>query len=687
MMIRLVKGLINAARLVFLVGVIGMNLNAQSIGDEPVPLRRITLFSSGVGFFEHGGTITGSAEIVLPFNRDAINDALKSLVINDPGASAPSVYYPSEQTLYRTLRSLTIDLSGNPGIAQMLERLKGVDLEVAAPNPIRGRIIGVEYRTAGIRPGQDGDAGTEPYLSLYTPQGIRVIGLKEISTFSFKDPRINADLNQALDLIMASQHIDTRNLTLRLPGAGQRDITLSYVIPTPVWKVSYRLDLHQEKPFLQGWAIVDNDSDTPWNNVELSLVTGRPVSFIQNLYAPYHLNRPVLPLAITGIAEARTFGSGWSESGFNPEVEEKAGAESTLRVPRAMVAEKSFAVNDTLLQSRSSVAGGAMETAQGAAVGDQFEFTLNKPVNLESQQSAMLPLVEGTVLAVRSLVFSGAKAAKGGIIHPAVSAEITNTMGMKLPAGPITVYDGGTYAGDALIAFFPEQEKRLIAYGDDLSVTGAVTASSSRVMSAVTVSKGIMTVGRKQTYKTVYAFRNAGGATKRFIVEHPITKGTTLTAGQSFTERTDAVYRFSMDLPAGELTFVAQEESPLTERITLAPLTVASLVSYASNQEIPANVRAALEKAIELKQTVDATNSDLGDMDLRRTRIIAEQDRIRRNLEAAGSQTQQGQEYLKRMADMDGAIDALNAAVEEAEKAVRIAQDVYDTYVREIDYR
>ncbi|MDR0877825.1 MAG: DUF4139 domain-containing protein, partial [Treponema sp.] len=292
--------------------------SAQNAGTEvSLPLKRLALFSSGVGYFEHSGLISGSAaapaQLTLPFSMEAVNDALKSLVINDPASLSPSVRYASAQTLYRTLRSLKIDLSGEPGIGQILNGLKGAELEIFAPLSISGRIIGVEFRRNGFS--LTGEETVEERLSLLTASGIRVIAIKDISSFSFKDEKINADLHRALDLIMDSRDTESRNLLVTLPGNGSRNIVISYVIPTPVWKVSYRLDLTGKDPFLQGWAIVDNDSDTDWNNVELSLVTGRPVSFIQNLYPPYHLSRPVLPLAIAGAAEGRTYESGYGNAG------------------------------------------------------------------------------------------------------------------------------------------------------------------------------------------------------------------------------------------------------------------------------------------------------------------------------------------------------------------------------------
>jgi hypothetical protein len=663
---------------------IEQNSADQNFTSADLPLKRIALLSSGVGYFEHSGTLNSPAEIALPFDAASVDDALKSLVVNDPASNSPSVRYASENTLYLTLRSLKIDLSSAPGIGDILNGLKGAELEVSAPNAIKGRIIGVEYRQSPVSQ-QYGfpRSADEAWLSLFTSQGIRVMAVKDIASFRFTDEKINADLNRALDLIMASRDESARNLLVTLNGTGSRDVSLSYVIPTPVWKVSYRLDISGKEPFLQGWAIVDNDSDADWKGVELSLVTGRPVSFIQRLYPPYRLSRPVVPLAIAGIAESRTYESGYN---FGARAPEAAPMPSAAMRTQSMASDTAKAEMDYYYEKESaaagSVAGGAIDTASGRAAGDQFEFTLKNPVTLDRRQSAMLPLVEGSIKAEKILIFSGARALGGATINPAISAELVNTSGMKLPAGPITVYEGGTYAGDALIEFFPENEKRLISYGEDLSVGGSVASSGTRYITAVNISGGVMTITRRQSYEKVYTIKNASGQAKKIIIEHPITSGSELVEPASADDRTGSLYRFDRNLPPNEtFTFTVREETPVFERITLAQLRADTFLSYASNQEIPADVRAALTRAIELKRIADNAATAQGTLETQKSRLISDQDRVRRNLEAAGNQTPQGQEYLKRMAALDDEIDAINKQIETAVQEAQRTKAEYDSYL------
>jgi hypothetical protein len=413
------------------------------------------------------------------------------------------------------------------------------------------------------------------------------------------------------------------------------------------------------------------------------------VSFIQNLYAPLRLGRPTIPLSIAGTATARTFDSGF-EGGANA----LAGTSADLYADQAPMAPSAMGAPAPAPSMRKSAEAPAkpgrtqslststVETTEARAAGDQFEFTVKKPVTLERRRSAMLPLVAGAIAAEKVSIWS----ADSGSKHPMLGVRLSNSLGMKLPAGPITVFDGGAYAGDALVEFFPEKDRRLIVYGEDLSVTGDDNRASTQETVGVTVSKGVMIFSRRVTWTRTYSLRNAAANPRKILIEHPITGGAELTAPSAFDERTDSVYRFMLSLPAagaaaGEAKLDVKERAPAQERVQLSGLSLDSFLYYSSSSEIPQQIRDALKKAIDLRKKTDDAKKSLSDLSARRTEVGNDQGRIRQNLSAVGRDSTQGQQYLKRLMDTEAELDSLDTKISDAKKASLDAQSVYDNYL------
>ena len=649
--------------------------------EATLPITRVVLFSSGVGYFEHRGQVAGDSLVSLPFSFEEVSDALKSLVVVDGSgpddkAASPSVSYPSQESLDRALKAFRVDLSGSPRVADLLARLRGAEISVDMPETVTGRIVSVEARPAK-------DPGvTRPFAVLLTGTGLRSVALDDAQSLRFSDKGIGADFDRALSLILAARDEKRRSLEVRLPGTGGRQATIGYVIAAPVWKVSYRLDLAPDKPQIQGWAIVDNPSGQDWTGVKLSLVSGRPVSFIQDLYPPLYLDRPTLPLAIAGIAAARSFDSGFSGA---PEADEMdmpsaksapAPAPSMAKresAPARASAGASFGPAPSALGSSA-----ALQTASAGKAGDQFQFTVKNPVSLERGRSAMLPLVAGDIAAERVSVFSPGLPSS----HPMLGAKLANSTGIRLPAGPIVVFDGGVYAGDALLDFFPEKDSRLIVFGEDLGVTTDVSASSSQETVGVTVSKGVMTFARRITVARTYAFRNGGADAKKIVVEHAITPGAELFEPKASDEKTQSVYRFSLAVPAaGEARLVVKERSPRWESVALGSLRPDDFLAYSSSKDIPKDVREALKKAIDFRKRLEDAQRGLAGLQERKATLGADQNRYRSNLSSVGRDSDQGKQYLKRLMDSETAIDQADTKIAEAQKAVEDAQKAYESYI------
>jgi hypothetical protein len=651
-----------------------------------LPVTKVALFSSGVAYFERRGTVNGDCVVSLPFASDEVNDALKSLIVAE-GSASPSVSYPSRESLDRALKDFRIDLSGAPGVAELLSRLRGAEVEIDTPQTIGGRIVSIEHS-----PTKDPEV-TKDSLVLFAKGGLRSFALDDIQAIRFADSGIGEDFERALGLILSSRDDKSRSLELALPGSGARQATVGYVIAAPVWKVSYRLDLSAAKPRIQGWAIVDNPTGQDWKDVSLSLVAGRPVSFIQDLYEPLYLERPTIPLAIAGIAAARSFDSSLTnvpeEADSNAETEAAPSAKKTMG---AMIApapamarsrDSSKEAQAAFGQALSAVPAFAESSAEAGGAGDQFQFTVKKPVSLERGKSAMLPLVSGEIAAERVSIFS--PASSSGTQHPMLGAKLANSTGMRLPAGPISVFDGGLYAGDALLDFLPEKDSRLIAFGEDLGVTGAVTASSEEETIGVSIAKGVMTFSRRVTFSKGYEFKNGTAEDKKLVVEHPITQGAELFEPTTSEEKTASLYRFELALAAGgEAKLVVKERSPRNETVVLGSMRPEELLAYSSSQEIPQKVRDALKKAVDLQKRLEDAKRGLADQEARKESLEADQGRYRSNLDSVGRDSSQGQQYLKRLMEAEASIDQTSAAITSAQKAVQDAKAAYEGYLAEL---
>src|SRR6267142_2242728 len=275
-----------------------------------VPVKVVVLFSSGVGYFEHIGTVKGDSSTELRFKTQQINDILKSLVLQDTGQGKVStIVYPSQDPIGKTLASFQVDISKNPPLGELLNQLRGAKVKVSVgPEMISGTILGLEKRPKAVEKGQ-----IEIWqLNLISGATVRSIPLEEVTRLDLEDPTLQEELGKALTALAESRGQDKKPVTINFQGEGERLVRVGYVVETPIWKTSYRLLFGQPntKPMLQGWAIVENQTDNDWENVELSLVSGRPISFIQELYQPLYIPRPVVYPELFASLRPQTYEAG-----------------------------------------------------------------------------------------------------------------------------------------------------------------------------------------------------------------------------------------------------------------------------------------------------------------------------------------------------------------------------------------
>ncbi len=680
----------------------------RKAADEPktveLPVTRAVLFSSGVGYFEHAGEVDGDAVLRLMFKTQQINDVLKSMVLTDAGGgTVTSVTYAANEPVARALASFGVDLSGNPTLPELLNQLRGSKITVSAPEQITGAILNVTERTkvVGNPPAQI----TDHVLNLVTDAGIKAIPLDSIGSLTLQDARMRDELNQALALLASTNDTERKAVDIKFTGQGKRQVRVGYLVETPVWKTSYRLDLTmekaQDKPWLQGWAIVENTSDQDWDGVRLSLVSGRPISFVMDLYTPLYVPRPVVVPELYASLMPQRYSEGLPDSTrddgrFGREADKRMNAKSSEAAPEpspAMMARGRGAVGGMAPAQDSdmqlSLQGqGVQSVADARDIGELFQYAIESPVDMPRRRSAMLPIVNQEILAEKVSIFNPSVLAK----HPLNGAYLTNSTKLKLMAGPVTVFDDGAYAGDAQIDHMTAGEKRLISYAVDLNVTVDTSMKSETRIVAASISKGVLRVQRMSKFEQTYKFKNKAAKERLLIIEHPFYAQRKLLEPATYEEKTDNLYRFRVPIKAdttGQL--VVREEQPDGQVIALLNADVGNFAGYASSGEIPQKVRDALAKAIELKNALNDAQRRMQVLEQELAQIKQGQTRLRENLKTVDQSSQLGRRYLEKLNSEEDRIDQLEGKpgqpglIEQARQTVEQRQKALEDYIRDLN--
>src|SRR5262245_10612572 len=277
---------------------------ARPSAGQSLPLQRVTLYSNGVAYFERRGPVTNRSEINLSFKQSQVDDVLKSLVVLDLGKGrVGAVSYNSSAPPSARLNEIPFSIEAatngdeNGGLAGVLSQFQGARVAVSIANrTITGSILTIGERQL---PGEkDKTPITSRTLVLAAESGeLQSFDLNEIRSVKLLDEGSRQDITQFASASASARRRDAKTITVTSDGDGQREMVVSYTIAAPIWKTTYRVVLDQSgKPFFQGWAVVDNVGEEDWQNVELSLVSGTPVSFIQHIQKPLYRYRPVVPI-------------------------------------------------------------------------------------------------------------------------------------------------------------------------------------------------------------------------------------------------------------------------------------------------------------------------------------------------------------------------------------------------------
>jgi hypothetical protein len=644
--------------------------NRPAPATTDVPVTKVVLFSSGVGYFEHAGSVRGNSATELRFKTSQINDILKSIVLQDQdGGRVGAISYPSQDPLAKTLRSFQVDITQNPSLAQLLNQLRGARVTIQSQaEKLSGIVLGVETRSKG---GEKGEPVVVSVLNLLTGATLRAVELQSISNLTLDDPQLQEELTRALGALVQARDQDKKPVTINFSGAGERHVRIGYVVETPIWKTSYRLLLDDKGKFgkLQGWAIVENQTESDWNGIALSLVSGRPISFMMDLYQPLYATRPtVVPELFAGL-RPQVYEGATAADAARVAMKDPAATPAPRRIgygpdgrPLAMQLQEVVTTGLAMRAPSSNMdaAASVQSIASTERLGALFQYTV-PDVTLARQKSAMLPIITDSVEVERLSIYNASVLRT----NPLNGVLFKNTTGKHLLQGPLTVLDRGSYAGDARIDNVPPGQDRLLSYGIDLEllVDNTKNAQHAAVLTAK-IDKGELTISRKLVSSLEYAANNKTAKDKVLVIEHPIRYDWKLVDTQKPFETTPALYRFKGTALANKVTVLTvREETIQDETVMLASANLEELVLYSrsgpGSGEIPTKVRDAIGKAIQLRQSVVDVERDIATRNQRVAEITGEQNRIRENMKTVAPSTQYYDRLLAKLNEQESSIESL----------------------------
>lgn len=636
-----------------------------------LPIRRVVLYKHGIGYFERRGTVKGSEILHLDFKARDMNDVLKSMTVLDlSGGSVSAVSYDSTKPLEKLLEEATIRIPEQGSLTALLGQVKGAQVRIKAGNAwVEGTIVGLE--TVQVPSGET--TVERQFLALLANGSIRTFDLIEIKELSFQNDAVRQDLEFYLSTVLSSYKKDTKRVAILTSGEGQakREIFVSYVLEAPVWKTSYRILLSEsEKPLLQGWAVVDNTGDEDWDDVDLALIAGLPISFVHDLYEPRYMRRPVVEVrteaAAAPIIPEEAYATAAAPA-LDDMMDMAAAEEEAEAAPRRRL--MSAAAPAPPPRPTSAMRREAMERTADVKtitkeVGDLFEYRVANPVTVHRNQSALVPILHKPFEGRRVLLWNRTAREK----NPMACIELTNTTGLTLEGGPVTVTEEDNYVGEAMLDTMKPDDRRLVPFAVELScLVSSEEGHREGPVFRATLSRGFLRTEYYQYRSTHYRIRSKAKRPQVLFLEHPRTAGWDLVDSPEPAERTDNHLRFKVDLPPGvETELEITERSRSVHQYSFQESNWDQILLFIAKGYIDDKVAAEMKEIIGLRERTNTLAQDDRRLNDERAQIFKDQERIRANmasLKGGAEQRELLDRFVTKLAGQEDRLEKITAEI------------------------
>ncbi len=685
-----------------------------AVAAQDLALKRVMLSAGGVGYFEYEAQVDGDATLPLSIRLDQVDDVLKSIVVYDDTGAAGAIRLPGREPLSQVFRDLPFGPEALQSPVALLNALPGARIRATGQRQIGGRLVRVVPESTTLPDGAR--SVTRNRVSIITDEGLQTFIFEEAESVVFTDPELRAQIDLALAAVSEHRTRDRRTLQVVSRGKGKRTVRVGYVVAAPLWKASYRLTLADraaDRARLQGWAVIENMSGQDWSSVELTIVSGNPVTFRQALYAAYYVPRPEVPVEVLGrvmprpdtgavtldvdeLAAAnlqyeqefrkaqRGFAGEGAAMGMFDVRREGDVAQRNRAMAEAMRADEPMA---SLAAPVAPPSQARLLAAASKEAATQVTFRIPHAVSVTSGQSVLVPIIDRDIPGERVGLYQLSAHDK----HPLAAVRLANDGETGLPAGVITLYEtgdgGASYVGDAQLSTLPAGDERLVSFALDQKTLVDREVESKQAIAKGRIVRGVLELTYEVEETTVYRIKAPANEARDVLIEHPRQQGWKIvTPDPKEIELTDNQYRIRRSIAAGQQAKVTvQLTQPRLQTIALTGQTRDTYLAYAGNGELSDRVRQALRQLAQLRDVVDAHQRRLQELENERKRIHEEQRRIRDNLARIPRDSDLYKRYLTKLNEQEDNLETMLAETEETREAFNGATAALGDYIRGLE--
>ncbi|MFX0029473.1 MAG: hypothetical protein ACFE8B_09705, partial [Candidatus Hermodarchaeota archaeon] len=451
-------------------------------------VKKVIIFKHGVSYYILEGNVKSTDTFEIEFKIDEMDDILKSLFVLDTSEKGyiSSISYDAALDTSQLLKSIMLNIPDVDSFTSLVAQIKGakVNLTITGAKKISGTIMGIETVEKAVK---NEKIFEKKLILLDDQESVTKFSFDEIKSLDILNEEIKKDLKFFLDTVIAGKKKDAKKIIINCESGGDeetvRNIFVSYIRESPIWKTSYRLIMSKQqasenKCLLSGWSLIENTTNQDWENIELSLVAGMPVSFKYEFYRPIFIERPVIrppkvlsarPTEIEeGLEKERFEEYAMADMAVATEPMKKRakmtppGSPAATRAISGAVGYGAGALSDDEIMDKVK----SQTQTQTRDLGELFEYNIMKPVSIKRKQSALVPILTESINAKKILLYNKNEHDK----NPNACIEISNNTNLTLERGPATIIYDDNLAGEAIIPFLNKGDTRLLNYAVEQAV-------------------------------------------------------------------------------------------------------------------------------------------------------------------------------------------------------------------------